>query len=194
MRSLAPALIPVLRSDVQGRMLADLLLHPDDEVTLTDLARRVEAPLSTVHAEVGRLVASGILVERAVGRSRVLRANAGSALVRPLTELIALTFGPGVVVAEEFAAIPGVERVLVFGSWAARLHGEPGPPPNDVDVLVVGTPVRAEVYDAAERAERRLRLPVNPIVRSPERFGDGGDPLVREILSRPYVTAVGADP
>jgi hypothetical protein len=31
--------------------------------------------------------------------------------------LLEVTFGPKVVVAEEFA-IPGAEQVLIFGSWA----------------------------------------------------------------------------
>jgi hypothetical protein len=42
-----------------------------------------------------------------------------------------------VVIAEEFA-IPGVKQVVIFGSWAARYAGRAGPPPHDIDVLVVG--------------------------------------------------------
>lgn len=182
--------MPVFRSRVQGEVLAETLLRPTEGITITDLARRVGAPLSTVHDEVSRLVTAGILAERAVGRSRVIRSNTAHPAVAPLAEVVALTFGPPVVVADEFASLPGVERVMLFGSWAARLHGEPGPPPNDVDVLVVGTPSRDEVYAAADRAERRLLRAVNPVLRRSQR---GDDPLVREILAGPHLVVVGGD-
>jgi hypothetical protein len=38
-------------------------------------------------------------------------------------------------------------RANIFGSWAARYLQTPGPPPHDLDVLVVGRPARGSVYD-----------------------------------------------
>jgi hypothetical protein len=40
------------------------------------------------------------------------------------------------------------------------------PAPHDLDVLVVGQPTRASVYDAVDRAQQRLGMPVNPVIRS----------------------------
>ena len=193
MRSEAPPLMPVLWSAAQGRILAALLLHPDRESTLTELAGRTRVPLSTVHAEVRRLVDAGIVTLRPLGRARLVGANTANPVVRPLTELVMLTFGPAEVVREEFGALPWVDRVVVFGSWAARYLGEPGPPPNDVDVLVVGKPARELVYAAAERAERRVGLPVNPVIRSASRYESAADGLVRQVKQGPAVTVVGGD-
>ena len=50
---------------------------------------------------------------------------------------------------------------------AARYRGEQGRAPNDLDVLVIGSPDRDAVDDAAERAERVIGLPVQATVRSP---------------------------
>ena len=106
-----------------------------------------------------------------------------------MTQLTLVTFGPQTVVTDEFASL-GAERVIVFGSWAARYHGEPGPLPADIDVLVVGDVARADVYAAAERAEARLGMPVNPVLRNPAAWDDPtGDPLLAEIHTRPYVDA-----
>ena len=74
-----------------------------------------------------------------------------------MTEIVLATMGPHLLVQEAFAGLAGVARLLIYGSWAARYHGEAGPPPNDLDVLLVGTPNRAEVYEAAEAVERRHR-------------------------------------
>ena len=185
--------MPVFRSALQGQVLAAILLRPTEEVTLTDLARRFGAPLSTVHREVRRLAAAQIISERAVGPARLLRANVSNPAVRPLTELVALTFGPVHVVREEFENVPHVERVLIFGSWAARYLGEPGPPPRDVDVLVIGKPSRADVYAAADRAEARLGLPVQAVVRPHDAFDRPHDALLRQIASAPFVPVIGGD-
>ena len=60
MRSAAPALLPVFRSQLQADILAALLLNPEREYSVTDLARRFDAPLSTVHGEIKRLTEAGL--------------------------------------------------------------------------------------------------------------------------------------
>lgn len=187
MRSAAPALLPIFRSRLQADILAALLLRPDQEHSLTDLAARLAAPLSTVHGEVRRLTDAGLILRREVGRSVMVRADTGNRVTGPLTELLMLSWGPPQVVAEEFAGLEGAEEVLIFGSWAARYRQRPGKPPHDLDVLVVGHPNREDVYDAADRAQERLGLPVNPVIRSPEAWREAADPLVRQIQSGPFV-------
>lgn len=187
MRSNAPVLAPTFRSRTQGDLLALVLLHPDREWTVSELARELGVALTTVQSEVERLTEGGILATRKVGRARVVRANSASPAVAPLTQLTLVTFGPQTVVADEFASL-GAELVIVFGSWAARYHGEPGPLPADIDVLVVGDVARADVYAAAERVEARLGMPVNPVLREAAAWDDPtGDPLLVEIHARPHV-------
>jgi hypothetical protein len=83
--------------------------------------------------------------------------------------------------------VPGLDAASIFGSWAARYHGQPGPPPNDLDVLVIGQPSRTQLDEAADRAERRLDIPLNPTVRSRSGWNASADPLVRQIKSSPVV-------
>jgi DNA-binding transcriptional ArsR family regulator len=193
MRSSAPALLPVFRSQLQADILAALLLNPEREYSLSDLARRFDAPLSTVHGEVKRLTEAGLLRRRNVGRSAMVQANAGNRLVEPLTELLFLSWGPLQVIADEFAELAGAQRVLIFGSWAARYLQRHGPPPHDLDVLVVGRPERGAVYDAADRAQQRLGMPVNPVIRSEDAWREAADPLVQQIQSGPFVAVLVPD-
>lgn len=187
MRSVAPALLPIFRSRLQADVLAALLLEPGREYSLTDLAARLNAPLSTIHDEAHRLTTAGLLTQRQAGRSVMLAANISSRFNGPLTELLMLSWGPQHVIAEEFAALPGADRVLIFGSWAARYHQHPGPPPHDLDVLVIGEPLRDDVYEAADRAEQCLGQPVNPVIRTVEAWHGQTDPLVGQIKSSPFV-------
>ena len=193
MRSAAPALLPIFRSQLQADILAALLLNPEQEYSLTDLAKRFGVPLSTVHGEVGRLTRAGLLRRRNVGRSAMVRANSRNRLVEPLSELLFLAWGPMQVIADEFEGLKGAERVLIFGSWAARYLQWHGPPPNDLDILVVGGPSRGDVYDAADRAQQRLGMPVNPVIRTSEAWRQAGDPLIQQIQSGPFVVVLVPD-
>jgi DNA-binding transcriptional ArsR family regulator len=174
-------------------MLTLLLLHPDTEYTLSEVAGNLNLPLTTVQREAARLAGSGLIRERRVGRSRLVSANPASRYTRPLTELVSLAFGPQFVIGEEFAAL-GAAAVAIFGSWAARYEGVTGPAPNDVDVLVIGDAPRSDMYEAAERAEERLGLPVNPVLCSRQRWFAAADPLIQQVRSAPLVWIIGEEP
>ncbi|MBA3489165.1 MAG: winged helix-turn-helix transcriptional regulator [Longispora sp.] len=187
MRSEAPALLPIFRSQHQADLLTLLLLHPSEEYTATDLANRLEVPLTTIHRETQRLIEADLLTARTVGRSRLLRANTANRVIEPLTHLLTVTFGPHIVLSDAFADIPGIDLLLIYGSWATRYHGEPGPTPNDVDVLVVGHADRTAIYEAADKAEQRLGFPVNPTLSTPRRWTQASDALIQEIKNSPTV-------
>ena len=124
----------------------------------------------------------------------MVRANPDHPASEPLIRLLELSFGPQHVVADEFDAIPGVSEVLIYGSWAARHAGQTGAAPHDVDVLVVGeSVVRGDVYEAADRAQTRLGLPVNPTIRTTKQWTDSGDALSSQIRSSPTLTVVGEE-
>lgn len=184
---MAPSLLPVLRSRLQGELLALMLGVPEREWTISDLAGAAGQPYASVATELRRLAAAGVIATRTIGRSRLVRANADSPYFEPLARLMLLSFGVPRVVAEEFGGLAAVEEVLIFGSWAARYEGETGPQPHDVDVLVIGGPDRDEVYEAARRAEDRVGREVNPTVRSAEDWARSEDGFLRTVRSSPVL-------
>jgi hypothetical protein len=54
---------------------------------------------------VARLAEAGLISDRTIGRSRLLRANTSRRTARALTELLMLTFGPQIVIEEEFRGL-----------------------------------------------------------------------------------------
>ncbi|NAS24969.1 HTH domain-containing protein [Herbidospora sp. NEAU-GS84] len=181
---------PFFRTDTQARLLALLFLRPDETWTLANLARELGVSASTLHPEIHRLEDSGLLTASTIGRARVLAADTAHPLAAPLTEILRYLYGPRSVIEEEFGRLPGVDRLLIFGSWAARQNGVPGPPPNDVDVLIVGDTDRQAVYAAADRSQERLGMPVNPVLASPKRWDQTSDALIRQIRSGPVITLI----
>jgi hypothetical protein len=75
MRTPAPPLLPLLRSQAQGELLALLYLNPDREFSLTDAAQRCRTSVKTIHHEANRLVEAGFVAERRLGNVRLLRAG-----------------------------------------------------------------------------------------------------------------------
>ena len=182
--------MPILRSQQQAELLTLILLHPGTEYSITELSEKLGVPLTTVQREVNRLSEAGLITERRAGRTREVSANPKSRYARPLTELLTLAFGPHIVIREEFADISAT-GVAIYGSWAARYKGVPGPTPADVDVLVIGEPSRPDIYDAADRAEQRIGFPVNVTLASPGRWAAASDALIQQIQSTPLVWVIG---
>jgi predicted nucleotidyltransferase len=185
-RASPPPLLPLLRSRLQAEVLTLAMLNPSREWSLTELASRARASVSSVQREITRAEQAGVVSSRRLGNMRLVKA-ADSPIAASLTELLLRSFGPRQVLAEELQGIEGIDQAYVFGSWAARYEGEVGRPPADIDVLVIGAPDRDELDDAAQRAEGRLARDVNMTIRSPSWWRDGADGFHADVTRRPLV-------
>ena len=175
-------------------MFAAIMLDPDAEHSLSELAEQVGTSVPSIIREVERAEAAGIVTTRRVGRNRLVRARPEHPLYQPLAQIVLATYGPPAVIKEAMDDVSEVDEVYLFGSWVLRYNGTPGRWPNDIDVLVIGHPDRDELHDAAERAERILGIPVDVTVRTPEQWA-GNDSFVAEVKSRPLlnISASGED-
>lgn len=192
MRTEAPLLAPIFRSDGQARLLATLLLG-DDELSVTDVAHRAGVAYPTAHREIARLLEAGILAERQVGRTRLIRANSDSPLTVPLREILVITSGPVVLLAEELGRIAGVDSAFLYGSFAARLLGVEGASPNDIDLMVIGTPDVDEVYEGCTRVEAAVHRPVNPTILTTTELAEQSG-FLDSVRAGPVVAVIGELP
>lgn len=183
-----------MRSNAVGAILAETLGHPDREFTLADLGRRTGVSGPVVHREVGRLVENEVLQDRQEGRNRLVRANQEHPLFAYMRALISATYGPVPVLRELFDGVDGVDRLLIYGSWAARRAGESGAFPNDIDILVVGDAPRRTLTKIAADASEQLDMPVN-VTRLSEADWDAEEatPFVSTIRARPTVDVLAGE-
>jgi predicted nucleotidyltransferase len=188
MKNAAPSLLPLFRSQLQGDLLALILLGEGRGWTLTDLATELGVSHTAALREADRLVGAEILAEQRVGRTRVISARTDTLLYRPLCDLLLVTYGPLPRLTEKLSALHGVEEAYIYGSWAARYSGEPGPIPGDVDVLVVGRPDADELFDLAEQASRELRREVSVHRISPQAWAsESSEPFLVSVRERPLI-------
>ena len=186
-----PALTPIFRSEAQARILAWLLLVPDREQPIASLAPIAGVAQPNTLREVNRLVESGLLRERRAGNTRLVAADTSSPYYEPLVQILGRAYGPAHAVPEELADVTGIDRAVIVGSWAQRFHGEPGPPPNDVDVVVVGTPDGRALRRANARLEDRLGVPVQLTIVTPEEWDQQSSGFLKDVRSRPHLTVLG---
>jgi predicted nucleotidyltransferase len=155
------SLLPILRSRGQAEILCAVLANPNREWTLGELAMVSGQSLPTVQREVERAELAALVESRRMGRQRLVKAGPSQIAIM-LANLLMWSYGPKFVIAEEFADITGIDRLFIFGSWAARYHGVDGYPPQDLDVLVIGDANLSDVFRAAHAASNKLQLEVNP--------------------------------
>ena len=172
MKNTWPSLAPLLRSDAQGLLLAALYLDPNREFTLTELARYSKTSVASVMREVDRLVEAEYLLERRVGRSRLVKVNKDHRLTKPTQTLLLYSYGPQVVIHRLLRSVAGISQAFIFGSWAKRLNGEAGPDPSDVDVALVGTLSMREVTEIASQASELCGREVNFMTVSSEEWAN----------------------
>jgi hypothetical protein len=184
-----PPLFPLLRSDLQARILARTFLGGREE-SVAELAAAIEADPGNTAREVTRLEQGDVLLSRRVGRTKLVQANTGAPFYRPLHDLITIVLGPATVLAERLAAVDGIAFADIFGSWAARHRGKPGPAPADIDLLVVGNPDRDDLYDVTQDASRLLNRAVNPVIISEKRWTTSEDGFIVELRTRPRVPVI----
>lgn len=195
MKSRSPTLLPLLRSGVQGDIIAWIMLHPERSSSLTDIATAVGTSVPTVMREVNRLADAGLVRQVRRGNTRMVEAHTDNAVFAPLAQLMAVTYGPIPVLSEMLGAVDGVREAYIYGSWAARYAAQPGRVPQDIDVLVIGTADLEVLDDVAARAGNRLGREVNVRrVRPMVWDTDDDDPFKATVKARPLVTLVAGEP
>ena len=185
-RQPSPPLLPILRSQQQGEILALLLGDPDLELSLTEIAERTGAPYPSVHREIERAEQAGLVTTRKVGNTRLARADIASPYYTGLSDVLTRAFGVPAVITEVLRRVRGVTSAYVYGSWASRHAGQPGPRPvGDIDVLVLGTPDRDQLFAALSAAESRLGRPVQATIRDADWLDGGSGSFHDTVTSRP---------
>ena len=190
----APSLLPIFRSQQQVELLTLMLADPELELSLSELAERVGTPYPSVHREIDRAEAAGLVRSRKVGNTRLVRANTASPYFDGLSQVLTRAFGVPAVLAKALEQVPGATAVFIYGSWAARYVGAAGRRPvEDIDVLVLGDPDRDQLYAAIGAVEPQLGRPVQVTIREADWLASGEGSFHDTVVSRPMVPVPLAD-
>ena len=187
MRNEKPALSPLLRSNAQGLILAQLYMNPDDGFSISELARFADTSVPTAMREVDRLLDARLVTSKTFGRAHLIRVNQQHELHDAVRKIIAYSYGPAAILPAALYGIDGIEHAYLFGPWAARLTRQLGPDPHEVDLLLVGYVNRIEASRAAARVEGYLERAVNVQFVSTSEWNKGENEFVVQVKSKPLL-------
>lgn len=97
------------------------------------------------------------------------------------------TIGFKSVLEAQLRGLHGVDRALIYGSWAGRYHGQPGPLPHDIDLMLIGTGDVGKARAAADGASRALSRDVNVSVLTPTEWNQAKSGFIRNLRAQPVV-------
>jgi len=186
-----PQLVEVLFGAYRRKVLALLLLRPDETFYVREIARVTGAPAGSLHRELRTLVDAGLLTRAASGNQVRYQANRACPIYDELSSIFRKTTGLADVLRELLAPLEEkISAAFIFGSVAQGKAVSD----SDIDLLVIGTASFSAVVEACHVGTRRLGREVNPVVMSKKEFRTkyaAGDRFVSRVSREPKIFVMG---
>lgn len=188
------ALADALFTRTQQRVLGLLYGNPSRSFYSNEIVRLSGVGTGTVHRELARLLASGLVTAGLIGNQKHYQANGSAPVFAELRGLALKTFGVADVLRAALAPLaPRIRVAFIHGPVAAGTDAAA----NDVDVMVLSDYLGyGEVIAALGPAERSLGRGVNPSIYGRVEFlrrasEEGG--LLAHALQGPRIPLIGSD-
>ncbi len=157
------ALFPETRSKVLGAML----LRPEKDWYLTELAAFLHTQPSSLQRELDALSRAGILKQWRDGRRLYVKPDTKSPVFPDLKNLFEKTMGIVPILQQELKPFDNrIPLAFLYGSIARSEESSE----SDIDLMVVGSVGLSELVPMLRRVERTMGRPLNPTVFSSKEF------------------------
>lgn len=184
-------LTDILFGDYRKKVLSQLLLHPDEDYHVRELARLTNTVPGTLHKELARLANAGLLLRKAQGNQVRYQANRQCPVYPELAALLRKTTGAAERVSEALTPLQP-SLAFIFGSVASGTETAA----SDVDVLVITERGFGEVVRALHAAQAELGREINPVVYTAAELQNHvaeQDPFVLNVFDGPRLLLIGTD-
>lgn len=189
----ASGLAETLFSDYRRRVLALLLLRPDEHYHVREISRLTAVPAGSLHRELKLLAEAGLLSRHTAGNQVRYQANRDCPIYSELAGIFRKTSGIADII--RAALLPLADTVkfaFVFGSVA---KGEERAS-SDVDVCVIGAASFTDVVLALADMRLQLGREINPVVITHDQFItklSSGEQFISRIMSEPKIFLIGTE-
>ena len=173
------------------KVLGLLLMRPEQQIHLRELAREIGAAPGTLKKELDALCEAGLLRAERVGNQVRFCANTAHPVFPELQALIRKTIGLVDALRLSLAPLAGrIDAAFVFGSMASGTESAG----SDIDLMVVGDAGFAEVVDATYEAQATLGREINPKVMSASEWQAKKaerNAFLQDVLNKPRIMLIG---
>ena len=186
-------LLELLFGAYRRKVLAFLLLRPEESFHVREIARLTGVPVGSLHRELKSLADVGLLAREPVGNQVRYRANRAHQIYAELAGIFAKTAGLADVLRDALMPLVGrMELAFVFGSLAQGKQRTL----SDVDVFMIGDVAFADVVKALSATQARLGREVNPVVMTRREVRaklKAGDRFVARVAREPKIFLMGSE-
>lgn len=173
------------------KVLGLLLMRPDQQIHLRELARVIGAAPGTLKKELDALCGVGLLRAERVGNQVRFCANTAHPVFPELQALIRKTIGLADALRLSLAPLAGrIDAAFIFGSMASGTESAG----SDIDLMVVGDAGFAEIVDATYAAQATLGREINPKVMSASEWQAKKaerNSFLQDVLNKPRIMLIG---
>ena len=173
------------------KVLGLLLMRPEQQIHLRELARVIGAAPGTLKKELDALCEAGLLRAERVGNQVRFCANTAHPVFPELQALIRKTIGLADALRLSLAPLAGrIDAAFIFGSMASGTESAG----SDIDLMVVGDAGFAEVVDATYEAQAALGREINPKVMSASEWQAKKaerNAFLQDVLNKPRIMLIG---
>lgn len=156
-------LIEILFGNYRRKILALLLLRPDEKFHVRDIARRIDVPAGSLHRELKLLAEGELLIRAKSGNQVYYQANRDCQVFNELAGLFRKTTGLAGVIQDALTPLQDkVEFAFIFGS-VAQGKERTG---SDIDLFVVGDASFNDVVGVLSETHQKLGREINPVIMS----------------------------
>lgn len=181
----------ILFGSYRKKVLGLLLLHPDKDYHVRELARATQTAPGTLHKELTRLAAAGLLLRKDQGNQVRYQANRNCPVFPELAGLLRKTTGAAELLTTALTPLHP-PLALIFGSIASGTETAG----SDVDVLVIANLGFSEVVRALYPVQAELGREINAVLYNAQEFTrrvQEQDPFALELLGKPKIFLMGTE-
>jgi DNA-binding transcriptional ArsR family regulator len=187
------SLLDVLLPKTRQGILAAMFVQPEKAWYVSELARRMGVPSSSLQRELQDLTGAGVLKSHRQGRMVYYQANADSPVFPDLRGLLLKTAGLVDVLADALKPMAArVRLAFVYGSIASG-HEQSD---SDIDLMVVGKVSPSELALPLRQARELLGREINPTVYAPSEFDKkraAKEHFLAQVLTKPRLLVLGSE-
>ena len=187
-------IIDALFSKVRQRVMGIFFSQPSARFQLNQIIALANSGRGAVQRELENLVGAGILQQSVIDGRKLYEVNRQSPIFEELRGLILKTVGLSEPLTKALQSLSKkIDVAFVYGSVA---KGEDSAK-SDIDLMIVAQEAAySEVFEALQKAEKKLHRPINPTIMAPGEWKQKlseRNSFVTKIAQQPKLFVFGSD-
>jgi predicted nucleotidyltransferase len=175
-----------IRSKAAQAALSYFFLHEGTEMYVNELARRIGQESGNLTRKLKELERDGLLKSDLRGNQKYYSLNPSFPLISEYRQIILKSVGLEHLLQEAVRSVSGVEKALLFGSYAENRMDMA----SDIDLLVVGKHNALDLQRAIARVQKTTNREINAVNLTPSEYEKRrkNDLFVKSLHHKPHIS------